>query len=182
MKKVFKGARVGYVHQFNQHGLAVVKSYDHYGVINTKGEWLLPASYKMIWDFTDGMAVISTSKALYGAINTKCEIVIKERFNTLSHFYEDRSAFRDDGKEWGFIDKAGKVIIPPRYKRVGRFSEGLCAVMDDKKKVWHFIDTHGNRKFDHNFQDAMCFTQGFAAVKMRGIWRFVNHDGQFLEF
>lgn len=177
----FKGKRAGYLHQFNEHGLAVVKSYDHYGIINTKGEWLLDPVYKVIWDFTDGMAIVSKG-SLYGAINTKCEIVIEERFETLSHFHDDRSAYRGDDKEWGFVDKEGNVIIAPAFKRVGWFSEGKCAVIDAGKKRWSFIDKQGSKVFDHTFEDAMCYTQGFAAVKMRGIWRFVNHDGQFLKF
>lgn len=180
MKK-FNTNRVEYVHQFNEYGLAVVKSYGNFGIINTAGEWMLPALYKSIWDFTDGMAIVC-SGALYGAINTDCELVIEERFHALTHFFDDRSAFVGDEKKWGFIDKTGTVIIAPTYTRVGRFSEGKCAVIDSDSGQWMFIDQNGNRQFDHTFKQAMSFTHGFAAVMTDSEWCFINHDGEFLKF
>ena len=170
--------KIEYVRSFNKHGLAVVASYGYYGIVNTKGEFVLQPEWDYIHQFSESLSVVKKGM-LMGAIDTNMKLVIPLKYQGLRHCSCDRMAYMDNGL-WGFIDSKGKVAIAAMYKDIGVFSEGLCAVKFPKKKNWGFIDPGGSMMIPAIFSRVMSFSNGWAAVYLKGTWQFVNKNNELM--
>jgi hypothetical protein len=67
-------------------GLAKVKLGDKYGYVNTKGERVIPATYREAKDFTEGMAAVSTDGTSWGYIDKSGKVVISEKYLEANSF------------------------------------------------------------------------------------------------
>ena len=68
---------------FSQKGIAVVSEGGRYGVINQKGEYILPPQMDEIGDFdADGYAYMRIG-GMMGIVNDKGEYVINPMFNNM---------------------------------------------------------------------------------------------------
>lgn len=61
-----------------------------------------------------------------------------------------------------------------------KFSEGVvaCPKISPERKV-AFIDREGKTVIDAKFDAARPFNQGLAAVRVKGKWGYIGHDGKF---
>jgi hypothetical protein len=107
--------------------------------------------------------------------------------------------------KYGYIDHQGKIVIQPQYIWGSGFSHGLATVyvcgryvsLDPagdvhperialpgeivpkrvREKIG-FVDAQGNLKIPAEFDDALFFQDGLAAVETGGKWGFVDADGR----
>lgn len=109
-----------------------------YGVINTKGEWLIAPKFK---DFGLFEPEYKGKKALFTTIDGKKYGLIDEKGNWLIEprwysapdgaWIADIAYARLTPKEYGYIDINDpdfKVIIPAQFSSVSSFSDGMAAV------------------------------------------------------
>ncbi len=90
-----------------------------WGVINKKGEVIVPPEYDEISLFREGFAIVAQKDA------------------------KESVGFDFDSKtKYGIIDKEGNEIVPPKYDKIYEFHEGLAKVQLNGK--WGIIDTKGN--------------------------------------
>lgn len=88
-----------------------------------------------------------------------------------------------DGK-WGFINQEGTLVIPCQYDRVGvYFRENRASVgvgtPEDGERFW--IDTQGNRLYDHPWAEATHYHRGVSLVKDEsGLWGMIDLEGNVL--
>ena len=76
-----------------------------------------------------------------------------------------------------YIDRTGKTVIDAsRYESACGFSEGLAPVMDSRKG-WGFIDRTGAFVIQPQFESALCFSDGLAAVLLHDRWGFIDKNG-----
>jgi len=105
-----------------------------YGVINTRGEIVVPFYFDWIGLFNDGLAPVMLND-LYGFIDSEGNIIIEIIYSWVQPFSEGLAVVglgdRSSGNmEFGYIDRNGDMIISPRpLKFAGPFSEGLAAVV-----------------------------------------------------
>ena len=86
-----------------------------WGFRDAKGNIVVPAKYKEVDDFSNGLAAVAT---VSGA---------------------------DNVMKWGFIDKTGKEVIPPKFTvQPTRFDACGLAMVTDKEGLNSFIDKTGN--------------------------------------
>jgi hypothetical protein len=119
--------------------------------------------------------------------------------------YQDEPLVIVQNGKYGYIDHAGKIIIPPQFiwaddfrrelgtvyvcgryvsiDRVGtllplrRAVQGHLEIQREGKKVG-FIDAHGRFIISPNFDDALPFSEGLAAVQVGDVWGFVDAAGR----
>lgn len=95
------------------NGIAVVRSVDtrNYGVIDTKGNPILPCKYESISiDSTgDGLIVIEDAKRLYGFADTSGNILIPCEYEKAYPFSEGLATVKKNGV-WGVIDRQGNPV------------------------------------------------------------------------
>lgn len=76
-----------------------------------------------------------------------------------------------------YIDRTGKIVIDAsRYEGAANFSDGLAPVLEPGKG-WGFIDKTGAFAIQPQFESALCFSEGLAAVLMRRKWGFIDNNG-----
>ena len=93
-------------------------------------------------------------------------------------------------KEWGYASLTGEFFIPAKYRDcIGFSEEGLAAIYDAKQKQFFFINLKGETlpteitgyKLIEIFGFGMKgFNDGFAPVKQKDLWGFLNTEGQLI--
>jgi len=184
-------------------GVAVVRTDEGQGVIDRRGNWVVPPPIITNSDhFSEGLLpFIKKDGAHYGYIDTQGRIHIEPRFAWAYDFSEGlacvRAASLDDAenrRDHGYIDRRGKWVIRPRFDLGRPFSEGLAAV--NLGGVWEFlgpsgfyggrwgyVDRSGKMAIRPRFRWAGEFSEGLAAVAVvdgENIrWGFIDKTGRF---
>ena len=165
-------------------GLAAVKINGLWGFIDTAGQLVIAPTYGRVRSFSGGLAAVKLDAFLavadWGYINNQGEMVIPARFYDGGRFnqglarvtldFVDRDGF--DTHQQGYIDTAGQVILedPARstyleqshFHADGRFPVALGG------GVFGFWDRDGNLLANRSFVQVRSFSDGFAAVALRG--------------
>ncbi len=88
-----------------------------------------------------------------------------------------------DAGEYGVLDKTGKLIAPFSERTIYGFKEGLSACQDDKGLVG-YIDKKGNWVVKPQFEYALEFSDGMAAVTMepfqKPLYGFIDRTGKLV--
>ena len=180
---------------------------DRQGRIAIKPEFF-PSLYNM--RFSEGLAAVEAlvdTKAgrvhRTGYINKQGEFVIQPQFGGAFPFKEGMALIKNGAKEkYGYIDKSGRIVVPVQFHNAFDFSEGLAMVtveMDEEKRInkLGFIDKSGNFVVKPIFDDIFIieglrdgllyditssegFSEGMAAVKVNGLWGFIDRSGQIV--
>ena len=83
-----------------------------------------------------------------------------------------------------YIDKTGKKVLETGFYRNWDFSEGLAVAMRESDNKWGYIDTYGAFVISPRFYKSpndyvWTFSGGFAKIKSRGLYGFIDHAGNF---
>src|SRR5262245_42999358 len=171
-------------------GLFVVIVDDKRGYIDQNGKIVINPQFEGATDFSEGLAVIATSKNGYreGYIDETGRIVIRPKFDRATGFSEGLAAvgfgeFRLHGggnHRWGFIDKSGRLVISPRfYDEPGGFSDGMCVVGNRQGKNG-YIDKKGRLVIPYKYIWAGHFFEGLACVNVGDHFGFIDKTGSML--
>ena len=138
--------------------------YEHKcGIMNEKGEEILPPKYSYIYELKDGLAQFclqNENNSSCGFINEYGKIVLPAIYYQVTDFSEDLAGACINGK-CGFIDKHGKFVISPAYSDVRNFSDGLAAVSKGYNN-WGYINRQGKVVIPFKFESVLDFKNGFA--------------------
>jgi WG repeat protein len=170
-------------------GLFVVIVDDKRGYIDRNGRIVIQPQFEGASDFSEGLAVISTSKNGYkeGYINETGSIVIRPEFDRATDFSEGLAAvgfgeFQLHGVGdhlWGFIDKSGSLVISPQFHDAAAFSEGLCVVGNREGKKG-YIDEKGRLVTPYKYTLASGFSEGLACVNLGDHFGFIDKTGSMV--
>jgi len=157
--------------------IAKVKpNWDFWGMIDSKGNYILEPICKSIFDWKDGIArlekVLSTTGSgwtnqydgQYGFINSSGKLITDFSFGYANDFSNGLAAVNKDQK-WGFIDTSGQLVIPFQFDNIHQFqNEGCIALLDGK---WGLIDRNGKWKLENKFQSLSDFSFGLAVASTK---------------
>jgi len=133
-----------------------------YGCINREGQWVVPATYGLVGEFSQGLICVSTSEK-FAYLDQDGKVAISARRGMGLPFSEGLAAVDDGSGAFGYIDRKGKWVIPPKFEMACIFSQGLAAV-DVGKNRWGFIDHTGELIIAPDYAAASAFSEGRAAV------------------
>ncbi|KXX70596.1 WG repeat-containing protein [Flammeovirga sp. SJP92] len=165
---------------FNEGLLAVAKN-QKFGVINEKGEVVVPFKYDYIGKFSEGKAAVGMLKDPtdynYRVENYKTlNIGILSKSKT---FTTRGNRDNNQGQRWGelgdlwygFINTLGQEVVPVQYGKVGDYSEGLALVV---KNIVHgkggYIDHSGIMTIPAQFIEAYDFKYGFTHARRTNMY------------
>lgn len=161
----------------DESGLIIVTESYKYGLINDKGNALVPAKYDFISNFNSGMARFKKD-GKWGFINKAGKEVIPAEYDDAENFQEDLAIVMKNGKR-GVINKQNKLLFP--------LSSGTVSINDNIAKVLEpsgckFYDKNGNLilKLDGSFNWVSDFYDGVAAVETEDSKYFISKDGKKL--
>lgn len=144
----------GYLGHINEGSLIFKDSNEvispQFGVLDIKGQVLIPAKYQQISFFSEGKAAFLDPQAgKWGFMDRTGKVVIAPQFEqvffvendpTMRPFQEGLAAVVKNGK-WGFIDEKGKTVIPFQYLIAQSFINGEARV--NKDNSWFYINKSG---------------------------------------
>ena len=142
-KDFFKNAQSEFFFFYNRN------NYGKWGIIDSKGEIIIPMKYDFIRAVKEGKATY-LENLKYGILNIHTRTVTSAEFDFLHHFSEGLCIFKEFFRtRWsteskcGFIDEEGRVRIPAIYKTATPFKSGRSKVTSFDGYV-NMIDINGS--------------------------------------
>lgn len=160
-----------------QNGFAVVCSYDDeglYGVVNEKGEEVIPLEYSELQNFSEGLAA-AQKDGKYGFIDQSNQVVIPMQYDRCLSFSEGLAMVEKDGK-CGYIDKTGKIIIPLEYDIAYSFTDGYARVQKTGQEQAGLIDKTGQVIIPLEHRRAAALPNGQLFVDKGYEWWFYHQE------
>lgn len=133
---------------FDKAGHAVVEVSGKYGLIDTLGKYVIPASYDYVYSFSNGLATVYKD-GKFGAVNTKGVVVIPIEYDFLSAFTEAGRADAVKGNKWGVINSANTALLPFQYLVAGTDDKGYTRAFSNN---WGYFDPAGKPVLDESYQ------------------------------
>lgn len=178
-----------HVNHFSE-GFAVVRKRERYEFIDLQGERINRSKYHGAYSFSDGMAAVQDKSGLWGFINHEGRNVIKPTYTDMAYFRNGVAAVTETPRNnYGYkknklIDKNGTIVLDESYDYdiIGA-SEGYALVQKDQYYGGGYQFIHletGEQLLSADVEEAELFYEGFAAVKIKGRWTFINHKGELI--
>lgn len=112
---------------------AIVSKYNNWGVINKRGEVLVPFEYDEL-SLTHNNTFIVKKNRKYGIIDETGNILTPIKYNWIIEKEHAMYCVREESNgNWGMIDDTNTLIIPIKYDAVGSIGNGFVHV---KKGRW----------------------------------------------
>jgi hypothetical protein len=160
-------------------GLAWFGTKGKYGFINTNGEQVIKPVFHRVRQFSEGLAAVRPENGDWGFINTDGKYVIEPQFEDITPFKYGYAQV-NMWKVKHYINKMGEVLLNPPVKY---FKEGLAPVNlgSPYKGEWGYVDEHYRFVIEPQFQEALEFSEGLAAVKdTNGNWGYIDRTGNYV--
>ena len=154
-----------------KEGLAAVEKNGKYGYIDKTGKEVIPFLFSDAESFIDGLAMVE-QKNKWGYIDKKGTFVIPCKYELVTEF-KDGVAFVENGGNGKHIDKTGKTVPEPSNQY---YYEGIALDYNDDDKVG-YIDKNDKMIVNNIYDDGMDFSDGMAAVCLKGKWGFIDTKG-----
>ena len=151
------------------------------GMIDTRGQLIIPCQYDDIHPFSEGLAAIENSDGKWGFINKNNKIVIPCIYKSAESFSNGIAYVTNDNNERCLINSNGKITSSlGNYSLLHGFSEGMggvCELKDDNL-LYGFIDETGKVVIPCIYDYAVNFSEGLAVVRRDNKYGFVNKSGE----
>lgn len=178
-----------------REGIAAVRVGGLWGYIDSTGKYVIRPQFSIAKDFHEGLALVRDNQGRNKFIDKKGNVAVD--VSAINGRFGDKfsdgllTAAYGSGYDakCGYINKHG-IAIEPIYRAVRSFSEGLAAV--GTSNGYGFIDTTGAMIIPPRFEDCKPFSEGYAAVLIKGeligvagnrspsLWGFVDRAGKMV--
>ncbi|MDP8051324.1 WG repeat-containing protein [Pasteurella atlantica] len=106
---------------------------DNWGMLNTKGEWVIPPEFDYIHNSYNGYVIVEKNDK-YGAFDRKGKLVIPLTLEWIQSFSNNGLAEAKKNTKYGYINTKGEWVIKPQFDETHFFdSNGLAKVVYDGK-------------------------------------------------
>ncbi len=167
------------INAFEDNGTVRAMNGGKYGLLNNKGQWVIPAEYDSIENMSEGL-IGAKKDGKWGFINDKNEWVIAPAYDQIYRDFKNGYAIVLNNDKSILINRDGKELTKPVanldvYEPV----EGMIKFRVGRKLG--YLDTEGNIAIKPAFEEAENFENGCALVSMKvdkqPMWTFVTKDG-----
>lgn len=146
------------------------------GLIDIKGQVVLPPIYKRIFDFQDGYAKVMQDSTRfgdnqYGLVNTNGKEIIRCMYDGLDVLSNGRIMVLAQQK-YGFLNKQGQVAIPFEYDSAIRFEDNISVV--SKGRHYGVIDIYGRQVLPFEYDRLKYLGKACFAAYSNGKWQIID--------
>lgn len=156
-----------------------------WGYVDQSGQFVIPPQFPsypegLVSSFSDGVAAIEVSGKL-GYIDHSGAFVIPQQFVAGTPFVNGLARVVAEGPCRYFDYET----FDPCLRMSANSAPGTRGARDSGRSTgslckWRFIDKTGKRVVDAEFEGALGFHEGLAAVKVGDLWGFINLQGVFV--
>jgi hypothetical protein len=162
---------------FSEGLAAVMNDQKKWGFINRSGEYVVAPQYDYTTEFSEGLAGVGRNPSVGGYVDQKGNVVIPIQFYIIRPFQNGLARVADrEGRNRRYIDRRGEVVLKPESGIAQDFQEGFARVEGKD----YSIDGSGKILADAHFDDAEDFSEGLAAVKVKGRWGYIDRQGKMV--
>lgn len=170
---------------FNDDGFSVVIKNGKYGVIDRKGNEVIPVQYDDLRFEDNGIAAVRKD-GKWGYINVNGEEVTPAIYNDAVFFEKGLAAVKKENK-WGYINTKGEEVTPFKYDSIYRFEDGEIVEVPDEPKTLRlakigkkkgFIDKNGKEVTPIEYDEYNVFDDGFTMVRKGKNWGCIDEEGK----
>ena len=178
------------------NGLYKFRLNNLFGLVDYKGNILIPNKYHGIGKFSDDLACVQINlelgkanedRKLYGYINSQGDEVLPASYDFIGKRFNQLAVVMKDGV-WGlFRIEDHMLTIVPEAAFLGPCIENLCKMniggVYDKNNnktsggLWGYVSVKGEIVIEPKYEQVYNFSEGMAAVKLNGKWGFINSEG-----
>ncbi|MBI1183468.1 hypothetical protein GC194_04320 [bacterium] len=172
-------AKFDFVYPFYK-GAAIVRYKNKWGVINTKGDFIIaPEFYNIDRIERNGKVFFHVFKPepRFGIIDTTGDIKIYPEFLKAGNFYKNKLAVKIKSG-WTYLDSNFFAFSAPNYQALRPFSNGRAAVQLNGK--WGFISPSGTEVVRCIYNEVSEFNSQRAWVNHHGKWQIIDENGQYI--
>lgn len=152
----------------------------HRGLINNKGEVILPVEYDRINTLDHKIFAIrkdlGDKKDLWKYIDGQGNELFEKGFKEANEFSNGLAAVKSE-KFFGYINESGEEVIPATYETADYFQSNGRAIVSLKKK-YGVIDNQGNEIIPLLYQEIHRPYDGYFFVKLKGKWGVIDENGK----
>ncbi len=141
------GEKYSFVGNF-ENGLCRASAQGLWGLINLKGEEVIPVKYNSAGMLGEGL--FSHREGGFDIITDKTGNIIRKDIEYVSSFVNHRALINQNGKS-GMISPDGKTIIPCKYDRISDFFIGDYTTAERNNQDI-ILDIKGNELFSGDFE------------------------------
>jgi hypothetical protein len=112
IRPIFNDSGLWHVGDFHDERaiVSVETTCEKFGVIDTKGEFIVKPIYDRIEDYSEGLACVFID-GKYGFIDVNGDLIIKPKFDSVDNFFNGLAGFyKNEGEEFGYIDHKGNIV------------------------------------------------------------------------
>lgn len=156
-----------------------LKKGERYGLINTKGEQILPIIYSNI-------SIGSSTKTVSVTKDKQIKVIqlggstypVDKKIVSLDGFYNEYACMKYNNGKYGYVDHQGKIRIAPQYDQARPFDNGVAIIMLNGK--WGIINKYEGFVAQPYYDSISNFKNNVAVVVEKGIYYLMNQEGKIL--
>ncbi len=166
---------------FHEGRAAVYTYHVGTGIIDTKGNFIVPQSQRDLGNYSCGRAPFRGT-AGWGYLDRDGNVAIQpdQRFQHAFEFREGLARVVDGEYNNAVIDTTGAVVIPFQPNYFGNFSEGLTPYWDYVTHLHGYVNRLGDIVIQPQFEGCGDFSEGVAAVRTADGWGYIDHSGAWV--
>lgn len=150
-----------------------------YGLINTKGETVLPIQYSDIQIGTSLKTIAACKDKIWKVIPIGGKpYPVDKRIVSIEGFYDEMAIMKYSNGKYGCIDNHGEIRVAPQYDQVRPFGNGVAVVLLNGK--WGIINKSESWVAQPYYEYISDFKNGVAVVKEKGIYYLIHTSGKIL--
>lgn len=185
-----------YDYYWGSNGFFPIPRNGKWGLIDSLGNWLMPAEYENINVVDEERRWVETEEGLYD-VNKK-KLLLEGVENVSKVGYNLYRAQKD--RNYGLIDTLGRWVVEPKYDWIKNESEGFMSFRRNVHTVaqdtvsgvgynghrittyyyrnYGYMDTMGREVIPAQFDGASYFENGYAEVMISGKWGYIDKTGK----
>lgn len=156
-----------------------IKKGDKYGLINTRGETILPTIYSDIQVGTSLKTFsVSKDKIIKVLQLGKNPYSIDKKILSTEGFYNEFAVMKYNNGRFGCIDNQGKIRVAPQYEYICPFENDVAVVKLNGK--WGIIDKNESFVAQPYYDSISVFKNKICIVSEKGIHYLMDCNGRIL--
>ncbi|MEO6730717.1 MAG: WG repeat-containing protein [Ferruginibacter sp.] len=158
-------------------GYASVSHHDKSGIIDKKGNIVIPIIWYSAYVFSEGLACVRSPKPelKFGFLDKENTWVIPLKYQDCRWGFKNGLAAVKLKDNWGYINKADVTVIPFIYDAAEEFKNGLAIVK--RKKNFGVVDLAGNVIIPIKYTSLTQNYEGIFMCESKNKWGAYNQKG-----
>lgn len=164
------------IEAFNAEFIKVQANNGKYGLINLKGQAVLPAVYTSIRELNADYYMISQDWK-YGITDAKAKILISPQYKKIDDLRDNYFKACND-TACGVVTSANKTIVPFRYENVDTLGDSFFKVKYEGK--WGVMTDTGNSIIASKYDNVAMSNYGYIKIKYNKKWGAADTKGKIV--